>query len=353
MKKKLLGMRISPGLKKWMLKKSYFLKINTITIGSVVILILVGSIVRTLGAGMGCPDWPKCFGKYIPPTSPDQLPDNYLEIFRDQRIKKNGRLASIFANLGYEQFARKITNDPAILKEQAFSITKAWVEYINRLVGVLIGLFIFLNFFFSFAYWKDKRWIPIGAFLIFILTGFQGWVGSLVVSTNLLHGFITFHMLLALLILALLIWTYVKAKSIQRINNSTVFSISMLTMLLLLVQIILGTEVRAIIDNLIADGTPRIQWVSFLDVGLFYVHRSFSWLILIGAVSLFYFIRKTKQVQLKRCSLFVSGLVIVGMILGIGMTKFSFQEWMQPLHLIVATGLFGLLFYINLCFKFG
>ena len=336
-----------------MLKKSYFLKINGITTGSVILLIFVGSVVRTLGAGMGCPDWPKCFGEYVPPTSSDQLPADYLEIFREQRIKKNIRLAKVLASLGYDQLAQKITNEPAVFEEEEFNSTKAWVEYINRLIGVLVGLLIFLNLIFSFAYRKDKRWIPIGALLICILTGFQGWVGSLVVSTNLLHEFITFHMLLALLILVLLIWDHVMARDIKRINNPVVFSISIIMLVLLLVQIILGTEVRGIIDDLIADGTPRIQWVSFLDVNLFYIHRSSSWLILAGAVSLFYFIKKLEQVQLKQCSLLIISLVIIGMILGIGMTKFSFQEWMQPLHLAVATGLFGLLFYVNLRFKFG
>jgi len=336
-----------------MLKKSHFLKINVVTIGSVVVLILAGSIVRTLGAGMGCPDWPKCFGAYVPPTSPNQLPDNYLEIFRNQRVEKNVRLAKIFNGMGYSRLAQKITNDPAILKEEEFNITKAWVEYINRLIGALTGLFIFLNLIFSFAYRRDKRRIPIGAFFVFVLTGFQGWVGSLVVSTNLLHGFITFHMLLALLILALLIWIHVRAGGARRINHSIVFSISMVTILLLLVQIALGTEVRGVIDGLIADGTSRVQWIGFLNVGSFYIHRSFSWLILIGAISLFYFIRKTKQIQLKRCSLFVLCLVTVEMFLGIGMIGFNFREWMQSLHLIVATGIFGLLFYINLNFKFS
>ena len=334
-----------------MLRKGYFVKINLITIGSVILLIFVGSLVRTLGAGMGCPDWPKCFGEYIPPTSAEQLPDDYLDFFRAQRVAKNERLANTLTSLGYLRLADKITNDPSVFREHEFNATKAWVEYINRLLGVLIGIFIFLNLILSFSYSKEDKWIPIIAFLIFVLTGFQGWVGSLVVSTNLLHGFITFHMLLALLILALLIWLYVRAKGVKKEKNTTLSLIALGTLLLLTVQMILGTEVRGVIDDLIVDETARNQWVGYLDKTSFYIHRSFSWLVLVGAVSLFSFVRKTKHIELRRCSVYVLLFVICGMLLGVGMVKFGFQEWMQPLHLIIATGLFGLLFYINLQFK--
>ena len=314
------------------------------------VLILVGSIVRVTGAGMGCPDWPKCFGSYVPPTTSEGLPDNYQDIFREKRIVKNQRLAGLFEKFGYEKLSKRITEDPAVLLEQEFNATKAWIEYVNRLIGVLIGLFVFLNMIFSFSFRKKSMWIPAMGVAIFVLTGFQGWVGSLVVSTNLLHGFITFHMLLALLIVALLIWMNVRVKSLESYKESRLFWIGLVTTVLFIPQLILGTEVRGTIDDLLISTIDRGEWSENLTSS-FFTHRSYSWLILIGSVALAVLARKTKESWLMNTTKYLVVLVFLVMVAGIGMARFSFPFWLQPLHLIFAVGIFSLLFYLTLRLK--
>ncbi|WP_421765611.1 COX15/CtaA family protein [Ekhidna sp.] len=337
---------------KRLINQRNFLRINAITLGAVFVLILVGSIVRVVGAGMGCPDWPKCFGEYVPPTSAEGLPDNYQDIFREERLQKNERLARTFERLGYTELSERITKDPAVLVEQEFNATKAWVEYVNRLIGVVIGMLVFLNMILSFSLRKKSAWIPVMGIAIFVLTGFQGWVGSLVVSTNLLHGFITFHMLLALLIVALLIWMNFRAREVPRFKHSQLYLISVITILLFIPQLILGTEVRGVIDDLMVSNIGRNDWINELSTN-FLIHRSYSWLILIGCALLAYYARKTKEIWVINTTIGLTTMVFLIMVAGIGMARFGFSHWLQPLHLILAVGIFSTLFYLTLRLKFN
>ena len=105
-----------------------FRRIGSITIFAVYFLILVGGIVRASGAGMGCPDWPTCFGQLIPPTTEAQLPANYHEIYAER---------------GYS--------------DTKFNPIKTWTEYLNRLAGVTIGFLIFLTLWYSRSYLKSDK----------------------------------------------------------------------------------------------------------------------------------------------------------------------------------------------------
>ena len=192
-----------------------FRRFGLLTVASVYLLILVGGIVRSTGSGMGCPDWPKCFGTWIPPTQASQLPANYKEIYTAQRVAKNQKLALKLQKLGFAQVAGSIFAHPAQYIETDFNPVKTWIEYLNRLLGALIGVFVFATVILALPYWRRDRpvfWLALASFL---LTGVQGYLGSLVVSTNLLPVMVTVHMGLALVIVALLLienWEPVRSK---------------------------------------------------------------------------------------------------------------------------------------------
>ena len=154
-----------------------FRRIGIITIFAVYLVILMGGIVRASGAGMGCPDWPTCFGQWVPPTEESQLPANYHEIYAER---------------GYEN--------------TQFNRVKTWTEYTNRLVGVSIGFLIFLTAWTSRIFLKTDKPIFYLSLSSFFLVGFQGWLGSRVVASELKPFMITLHMLLATVIVALLIY---------------------------------------------------------------------------------------------------------------------------------------------------
>lgn len=297
---------------------------------------------RSTGSGMGCPDWPKCFGTWVPPTSVSDLPKNYKEVYSAYREKKNHRFAKYLSAIGLNDTAEKLLQDKSVLKEADFNPAKTLVEYANRLVGVTIGFLIFAVFVFSVRYRKEERRITITALLAFLLVGFQGWLGSFVVSTNLTPWTITVHMFLALVIVALLVYLVHRSNPVEIVaanaNVSSWWLIACMT--LLLVQILLGTEVREAID-FVAATVPRSGWIEAVG-GTFIIHRSFSIIVLVFHLGLILQLKKTQAQKVFPVALIV---LILGTILtGVGLAYLAVLPYLQPIHLLLATVTFGVQF---------
>jgi cytochrome c oxidase assembly protein subunit 15 len=285
------------------MKLNGYQKVALTTVGATIFLIFVGGLVRAAGAGLGCPDWPKCFGLWIPPTSPSELPSQF--------------------NLSQ------------------FNVFKTWTEYINRLIGVIIGLLITATFAFSFRYRKTEPAVMYSSGAAFLLVLVQGWLGGQVVMTGLNEWLITLHMLLAMIIMMTLIYAVFKASSdtlvvnIEPKTNQMLFIAITVLMVSTFVQLVMGTQVREVIDVLknLADPPPRETWIG--RVGLMdEVHRSFSWVVLIAGGALFYLSRWWAQSKwIATIGTTVFGLILLQIATGIGLYYLGLPPVYQVIHL--------------------
>lgn len=338
-----------------------FRSFGILTVVAVYLLILVGGVVRSTGSGMGCPDWPKCFGQWVPPTTASQLPPNYKEVYTAQRVAKNQKLARTLQKMGFAQVAGSIFAHPTQYIETDFNPVKTWIEYVNRLLGALIGVFVFLTVLFALPYWKRDRTIFWMAVASFLLTGVQGYLGSLVVSTNLLPVMVTVHMALALVIVALLLYAVDRAQggrgATLEIEQTSTESLAdwrparslqvwlWAVLLLTFWQIVLGTQVREQVDSVSAAANyiGRENWLSQLG-SVFSLHRTMSAAVLLLNVYVSYELWQLGQERLRRLVMAALALVGLEIIAGIVLAYFALPPVVQPVHLTLATVLFGVQF---------
>lgn len=334
-----------------------FLFVNILTIISLFLVITAGGVVRSTGAGMGCPDWPKCFGQIVPPTHISQLPEGYEQHYIEGRQAKNDRFAGMLERLGFTELGDQIRHDPSILVHEEFNAVKTWTEYINRLFGVIAGFCLLLTAFFSFTLFHTKRSIFVWSVLNVILVGFQGWLGSVVVSTNLMPWLITVHMMLALVIVGISIYTYFKVRSMRDkdllINRSSpgIKWLAVISLLLVLYQVVLGTEVREHIDHFSSavSPAPRSEWIGMLGTVLTY-HRVLAYVSAVVVLVLFFMIRSqfAKGTHQSFYSTVVVILLATQFVTGYALYHFSVPPVAQTSHLVLASLLFGAQYYLML-----
>jgi heme a synthase len=328
-----------------------FLKTVKISLVLVYLVIVAGALVRMTGSGMGCPDWPKCFGYYIPPTDIKELlwaPNH--EYSEDQVIIKDEKLLvanSDFvssATFNESQFRPYTKHDYAI-----FNAVETWIEYLNRLVGALAGLAVFAMANMSFRYWKTNRKISLLSWLSVFLMGFQGWLGARVVYSVLNPVKITIHMIVALIIVAVLLYIVKKASGEVTFfkENSTFKKVLFITLVLTFFQIILGTQVRQYVDDQVKIlGYNQMQKVLENPKITFYIHRSFS-LIILGLNGFLFFRNQKLNLGFQKIN-WVLGLIGIEILTGMAMYYLDFPYTSQPIHLVIASILFGVQFYLFL-----
>lgn len=318
------------------------------------LVIAAGSWVRATGSGMGCPDWPKCFGYYIPPTQESELRWKPKHSFSEkQMIVEDGIL--LYASKNFQSdhsFDRKnwTPYEKTYLNHKDFNPTQTWIEYINRLVSVILGFSVVISTVLCFLS-RDLRLRILSLATLFLL-GFQAWLGALVVYSELQPVKITAHLTIALVILSLMLLMIYRTykdtpHSKLKLKHPMSHKVSLGALLLLLLQMIFGTQVRQAVDTLTRSGmaSEKNLWLETPGVS-FYFHRSLSIVFLLACI---YVYRTLRSSPLKIYALWVLLSAVGTALVGIIMAHFNFPYLSQTLHLLLFSVLFTLLLWVVLC----
>lgn len=291
-----------------------FRRLAVLTTAMTYLLIFVGGLVRVAGAGLGCPDWPKCFGRWIPPLHIGQLPPEI---------------------------------DPA-----TFNFTLAWIEYLNRLTGVGVGLLIAWLAVLSLIRMRAYPRILWPAIAAALLTAFQGWQGSVVVASELEPVVVSVHMGVALIIVSLLVYLTVQAYRLEHPKVTDVgypasLRLSILVLwVFVMIQVILGTQVRESLE-ILARRFPLLSDVELIArMGLVgWIHTLLGIFVAIGCwlVGLMV-VNRSAQIDplVSQGAWALAGLALIQVILGLVLFAVGIPAVVQVMHMWIASMIAGL-----------
>ncbi len=329
--------------------KKRFPLIVKITLISLYLIFLAGSFVRMTGSGMGCPDWPKCFGYYIPPTSEDQItwqPNKTYKkgviIVKDKALYVATKPVKTGEQFDLENWEKYTKHDYAV-----FNTFHTWTEYINRMTTVISGFVFLFLLIGSLRFRKENKWIPIISFVAFFLMLVEAVLGKMVVDTNLKPTIITIHMVIGLIIVALVLrLLFIVSNKKKTYSHHTLFNnLLIISVIFSLIQIALGTQVRQFIDEQIKFFGFENKEYSLMNPNLkFYFHRSFT-IAIILINGFLYYLNQIKKLGYHLIN-WVMVLLILETVTGILMYYADFPIGTQAVHLLSGALLFGVQFYL-------
>ena len=297
---------------------------------ALVVLLFVGAIVRATGAGMGCPDWPTCWGCLIPPTNADQIDPGKLDIDKFRRM------------------ATRHGVDPDTITRasviQSFNPVHTWTEYVNRLISLPLGFLTLATFIMSLWQFKKRPSVTVAAFLALVLLGVNAWMGAQIVYSGLKPGVITLHMALAILMLCVLVFAAWRGcnnpwQLPENALSKGLGKLGVVLLFLVLAEGVLGSQIREKTDELkkTHPDAPRSEWVEELEQSPAYlVHRSGSWAILITA-GIFYLNSPRAWSSKGKLEGVIMGIVVSQMILGLVLSQVGILPITQVLHIGLST----------------
>ena len=294
------------------------------------IMIIVGGLTRLTDSGLSITQW-QLFSGIFPPINDFQW-NNYFELYK--KIPEY-----------------KLQNYSMSLKE--FKVI-FWWEFIHRFLGRLIGiLFLVPLLFLSFKIGLNKT---KSLFVIFILICFQGFIGwymvksGLVVKVDVSHYRLSFHLVLAFIILSLIFWNYLNYKEIFISGIKIKTALPIIFLLLIFIQIAIGAFVSGMDAGKIYNSWPLMGSSYFPDDNSLknllnisalndpslvqFMHRNMAYLVLIFYLFILFVVKKNKLSAFFKIIMLIGFFLILQIFLGIITLISGAQMFFASMHQI-------------------
>jgi cytochrome c oxidase assembly protein subunit 15 len=178
-----------------------FNKTINISLILALIVVILGAYTRLADAGLGCPDWPGCYGELL---VPDVISSEY---------------------------------------ERPLDVAKAWKEMVHRYAASILGLSILVIFLLAvFRKTEREQSIKLPTALL-LLVGFQGALGMWTVTEQVHPGIVTMHLFGGFSTTTLLFWLFLNQRSQAKIGQPVLKRHKLMLIIvtaLLIFQIFLG-----------------------------------------------------------------------------------------------------------------
>jgi protoheme IX farnesyltransferase len=275
-----------------------FQRLAVATTTATFLLIAVGGLVRATDSGLGCPDWPRCFGKLTPPPN-----------------------------------------------------LHAWIEHSHRLVAAVVIVLVALT---AIAAWRTRqsraiRWAAIGAVAMVVA---QAVLGAIVVWAKLEAESVTLHLATALALVALLEFITFRSKwGTRDSEQSPRFArLAMVGAGLVYAQMLVGSTVTGHQAGLAYPAGVLIPDLGLSSAQIQFAHRLLATLVGIVVIAIWIRARATQRAHptITRLAGYAAGLVAVQIALGVANLANRLSALTVVPHLAVGSLLWGTMFALLL-----
>ena len=278
-----------------------FQKLAGLTLGTAILLVIVGVIVRATDSGLGCPDWPACHGQLIPPL-----------------------------------------DDP-----------KAWIEWTHRTIAAIIGFQILGLAILAVRDHRDRPGLWVPSIAAVGLVGFQAWLGRETVRLGNSGESVTAHLTAAMLLVALLVFVTVRAgfpaRPIGRGGSQRFTLLAAFTALATFALLLFGSHVTATDSALVFPDWPLMGGTLVPTLteatSAHILHRWVAAVVglVVAALAVVAWRTQRERPTIVRLAIAAAALYAIQVVVGGLQVLTGLSGWSQTLHLGLGAVIFALL----------